>query len=34
MLVYVVHKRRRSRAKTGKEMYKKCEARAKLLFFL
>ena len=31
MLVYVVHKSRRSRAKTGKEMYKKRDARAKLL---
>ena len=34
MLVYVVHKRRRSRAKTGKEMYKKRDVRAKLLFCL
>ena len=31
MLVYVVHKSPRSRAKTGKEMYKKRDARAKLL---
>ena len=34
MLVYVVHKTRRSRAKTCKEMYRKRDARAKLLFCL
>ena len=32
MLVYVIHKTRRCRAKRGKEMYKKRDARAKLLF--